>query len=49
MIPMTGQLLVTLYDGGLIHLAWRSSQWDSWSPPILPHEVEDYEPLVPND
>lgn len=49
MIPMTGQLLVTIYDGGLIHLAWRSSQWDTWSPPILPSVVEDYEPAVPND
>ena len=43
MIPMTGQILVTIYDGGRIDLAWRESQWHSWHAPLLPSRVDDWE------
>lgn len=44
MIPMTGQILFTDYGSGLYHLAWRASPWHSWSPPLMPEQVEIHEP-----
>lgn len=44
MIPMTGQILVTAFDSGLVQLAWRASQWHSWSPPLMPEQVQTYDP-----
>lgn len=40
MIPMTGQILVTAFGDGMFQLAWRASEWHTWSPPIFPILVQ---------
>lgn len=32
--PFDVTVLVTLWPNGESHIAWRTSPWDAWSPPV---------------